>query len=329
MVSGGFRRMRLGLQIVAGADQQLHAVEYRGGLPGSGWDGSEKIYSAGIWNKSVAVLNSESRQIVIVNREMWILSSAGTLRGIIKKVHRQSPTLGLRPPQGADVLFDGHSTIRLQGGRMTNTGLLKEGAETLDPVDDFRLHLEFRTPFMPAATGQARGNSGVYIQRRYELQILDSFGLQREYNFCGSLYKTRPPDVNMCLPPLAWQTYDVWFRTARFDVEQNKIADARITVLHNGIKIHDNIAIPNKTGAGRPEGPDPLTILFQDHNDPVRFRNIWLMHQRFTTDRENVKPLPVFGRLNKKDSLRWLGVLPATRTDAKQVSSQALGIDRH
>lgn len=327
-VSGGYRRTRVGLQIVARANHQLNAVEYRGGLPGSGWDGSEKLHSSGTWNGTVAILRGDARKIVIVNHEVWILSDGDVMRGIIKKVHRQSPTMGLLPPPGADVLFDGHSTIRLQGGRMTSTGLLQEGTETLDSVNDFRLHLEFRTPFMPAATGQGRGNSGIYIQRRYELQILDSFGEEREYNFCGSLYKTRAPDVNMCLPPLTWQTYDVWFRAARFDAKRKKIADARITVVHNGVTIHDNVPIPHKTGAGQPEGPEPLPILFQDHHNPVRFRNIWLVHEAYPTDSDRRSSLPVFESADRGVSRQSSIVLPLVSTNVAPLLSTPLGMRR-
>jgi hypothetical protein len=144
-------------------------------------------------------------------------------------------------------------------------------------VEDFRLHLEFRLPFMPYATGQGRGNSGVYIQRRYEVQILDSFGLEGVANECGGLYRQQPPDVNMCLPPLTWQTYDIWFTAARFDGEGNKTANARITVLHNGVPIHNDYEVVAKTGAGRPEAPEPMPILLQDHGNPVRFQNVWIV----------------------------------------------------
>lgn len=321
-VTGGYRPERVGLQIMAGPNQTLTAVQYPGGLPGSGWNGSPKIRYKGNWDKSVAMLRGDGHKLVIVNNEVWILSGGDVMRGIIHKIHRRSPTLGLQPPPGADVLFDGQSTIRLQGGRMTDTGLLMEGAETLDTVDDFRMHLEFRTPFMPTAEGQARGNSGVYIQRRYELQILDSFGQDREYNFCGSLYKTRPPDVNMCLPPLAWQTYDLWFRAARFDADFNKVEDARITVYHNGVKIHDDIAIPNKTGAGRPEGPDPMTILFQDHHDPVRYRNIWLVNQSYPESFDSVWPSRVFQCADTEPSKRSLDFLPNTSSDVDRLTRQ-------
>src|SRR5262249_34742326 len=84
------------------------------------------------------------------------------------------------------------------------------------PAGPFRLHLEYRTPYMPTARDQARGNSGVYIQRRYEVQILDSFGLDGAFNEAGSLYRQTPPDLNMAFPPLTWQTYDIWFTPPQF-----------------------------------------------------------------------------------------------------------------
>jgi len=140
--------------------------------------------------------------------------------------------------------------------------------------------LEFRTPYMPQARGQGRGNSGVYIQQRYEVQILDSFGLDGVDNECGGLYKQTAPAVNMCLPPLAWQTYDIWFTAARFAADgKTKVANARITVLHNGVPIHANREITAKTGGGKVEGPEDFPINLQDHGNPVTYRNIWLVNQ--------------------------------------------------
>jgi len=143
---------------------------------------------------------------------------------------------------------------------------------------DFKLHVEFKTPQLPAdVKGQARGNSGVYLQRRYEIQILDSFGLPPKDNECGSLYTVKAPDKNVCKQPGEWQSYDITFHAARFEGQSKnakKVKNARITVWQNSVLIHDDVEIPNKTGAGQPERPEPGSILLQEHGSEVMFRNI-------------------------------------------------------
>ncbi len=143
--------------------------------------------------------------------------------------------------------------------------------------EDHRIHLEFRTPFMPEARGQGRGNSGVYVQGSYEVQVLDSFGLEGRDNECGGIYKVSVPRINMCAPPLQWQTYDITFRAPRFDAQGNKTEDARITVLHNGVSIHDDVTLPGPTGGSLDRNiGEPGPLYLQDHGNPVRFRNIWI-----------------------------------------------------
>jgi hypothetical protein len=147
---------------------------------------------------------------------------------------------------------------------------------TKKDYSDFRMHLEFKTPQMPAnVTGQARGNSGVYIQKRYELQILDSYGLELKNNDCASLYKQRPPDKNVCRMPERWQSYDIIFHAAQFE-GPTRVKKARISVWHNGVLVHNNVEFSNKTGAGQKEGPEPGPIKLQDHGNAVSFRNIWI-----------------------------------------------------
>ena len=142
---------------------------------------------------------------------------------------------------------------------------------------DFKLHVEFKTPQMPPnVRGQGRGNSGIYLQRRYEVQILDSYGLEPKNNECGSLYRFKAPDENVCRMPGRWQSYDIIFHAARFDGNR-KTQNARITVWHNGVLIHNGVELENKTGAGRPEGPEPGPILLQEHGNEVLFRNIWIV----------------------------------------------------
>jgi len=146
---------------------------------------------------------------------------------------------------------------------------------------DFKLHVEFRTPFMPEARGQGRGNSGVYLQNRYEIQVLDSYGLKGADNECGGIYKVGVPMVNMCLPPMQWQTYDITFQAPRFGRSGNQETDAVVTVVHNGVTIHDQRKLPGPTGGALDNNiSEPGGIYLQDHGNPVQFRNIWLVEQK-------------------------------------------------
>ena len=193
-------------------------------------------------------------------------------------------------PEGAIILFDGNdlSHWTKEDGTPPEWKIVDGAMEvvpgkgsimTKQNFRDCRLHVEFSLPKPKAdSNDQDRSNSGVYIQRRYEVQILDSFGLKPQINGCGAIYRIKAPDKNLCSPALLWQTYDIFFRTARFEGKgenAKKTEDARITVLHNGAVIHNNVTIPNKTGLGKPEAPHPAPILLQDHGSPIRFRNIW------------------------------------------------------
>ncbi len=268
---------RSGLQVVALGDGNFDAVVYPGGLPGNGWTRDAKFKLSGKRTKKSLTLSGDGMSATIQGLNADFVNEAGESIGRLRKVSRISPTLNLPPAAGAKVLFDGTSTDHFTKGKLTSEGNLLAGALTADPVGDFRLHIEFRLPYKPHARGQGRGNSGIYIQERYEVQVLDSFGLEGAFNECGALYRQRAPDVNLCLPPLAWQTYDIWFQAARFDKEGKKIRNARITVKQNGIKVQDDVELKNKTGAGSPEGPDPRPIRLQDHGNPVVYRNIWLV----------------------------------------------------
>ncbi|MCH8828769.1 MAG: DUF1080 domain-containing protein [Planctomycetes bacterium] len=267
---------KIGLQVNSQGDGSFAAVEYPGGLPGSGWTQRGRVKMSGRLKNDVVWLKGKTHGFVVEGDTAMVYGAGGRPLGQISKVQRVSPTMGQYPPDGATVLFDGRHTRHFKRGKMTFDGLLKEGTETKASFRDFTLHLEFRLPYMPYARGQGRGNSGVYLQGRYEVQILDSFALDGKHNECGGLYKFRKPDVNMCLPPLSWQTYDIDFTAARFE-QGKKIRNARLTVWHNGVRIHDGVELKNKTGAGAKEGPKPRPTRLQKHGNPVRFRNICIV----------------------------------------------------
>lgn len=265
------------LQVIALGEGKFAASKYYGGLPGEGWFGGERFELTGELTGDVVTLHGDQYDVVVSQDSATIMTKDGRRAGDLVKTHRVSPTMGAAPPEGAIVLFDGSNAEQFKNGKMTDDGLLMAGTETQIPFQDFRLHGEFRLPYKPMARGQGRGNSGFYLQSRYEVQVLDSFGLEGIENECGALYKTRRPDFNMCLPPLQWQTYDIDLTSARFDDAGNKIANMKISVWHNGVLIHNNVEIPNKTGAGKAETPQALPTKLQDHGNPVVYRNLWIV----------------------------------------------------
>ena len=177
------------------------------------------------------------------------------------------------------VLFDGTTAENFRHGTLLpNKNLLSE-ATTKQGFGDYTLHVEFRLSYMPLARGQARSNSGVYLHDCYEIQVLDSFGLEGKDDECGGFYKLRKPDVNMCYPPLTWQTYDVQFTAPKYE-EGKKVADARVEVRHNGVLIHPQFALSHATPGRQGEGPAPRPLYLQGHGNKVEFRNVWLKEKK-------------------------------------------------
>jgi hypothetical protein len=265
-----------GMQVAAQGDGQFVGLGFTGGLPGNGWNNQEISQWKGARNGNTTALASERGRAVIRPGQLVLWDLNDNELGTLQRVRRISDSLGKKPPADAVVLFDGSDVSEFKAATVTDEGLLIAGTTTNRDVRDFQLHLEFRTPYMPYARGQGRANSGVYIQQRYEVQILDSFGTPPLFNGCAALYRQQPPDVNMSFPPLTWQTYDIYFTAARFDGGGEKLLPARVTVLHNGITVHNGRELPTKTGAGKPEGADDRPLHLQFHGNPVYFRNVWI-----------------------------------------------------
>ena len=221
----------------------------------------------------------------------------------MKKVTRLSPRLGAKPPKGAIVLFDG---TNFEGWEATRGGpkaripwQLADGAmrawpplekhtfgtavRTRRAFADFQLHVEFRLPLLADVKGQNRANSGVIFEDYAfkELQILDSYGLEGRKDECGAIYNIAAPKVNMCAPPLQWQSYDVTYHGPRYDAEGKLVRRARMTVNHNGKLVHEDLELPGPRGGRIPQrvrGRRKVgRITLQHHGDPVEFRNIWLV----------------------------------------------------
>lgn len=277
---------KIGSQVIALGDNKFRVVGYMGGLPGDGWSsGDEKHTAEGELKdgqvRFVPANSGSSAETAAVLKDGAItVTRDGETIAEMKKVARKSPTLGAKPPEGAAVLFDGGNVDAWEKGQLVEKDLLgATGCTTKKKFGDHHMHIEFRTPFMPTARGQGRGNSGVYIQGRYECQVLDSFGLEGEENECGGIYSIAKPAVNMCFPPLAWQTYDIDFTAAKFDEQGKKTKNARVTIKHNGVNIYDDMELPHGTPGWHEEGPGPDALFLQNHGNPVAFRNIWVVEK--------------------------------------------------
>ncbi len=275
---------KIGVQVVAKGAGKFAVKVLIGGLPGAGADPKAEPMTA-----EAKRGDGDSAEITGKTLSGSIGGGKLTLKDGMKidstltKVARTSPTVGAKPPEGAEVLFTkagdeanwtGGKLVSLSDGKFLNTGI-----KTKKAFGSFTAHVEFRLPWMPNSSGQGRGNSGFYVQDRYEIQVLDSFGLKGENNECGGIYTLHKPSVNMCLPPMAWQTYDIEFTAAKFDGD-TKTYPATLTLTHNGVKIHDKVELKGPTGGGQPESAKPGPIQLQNHGDPLVFRNIWVVETK-------------------------------------------------
>jgi hypothetical protein len=266
----------IGVQVIAEGSGKFAWAAMMGGLPGDGWDGNTPIRGAGELQGNLAIMKGDTGRGEIRDGSLTVYTGDNVKLGELAKVQRVSPTIGRKPPEGALVLFDGTTADNFEGGKLSEDKLLMQGAASREKHGSGELHLEFLLPFMPNARGQGRSNSGVYLQGRYEVQVLDSFGLSGEQNECGGIYSIAKPSANLCFPPLSWQTYDIEYHAADFGTDGKKSADAWMTVKHNGVVIHNKVKLTHATTAAPvAEGPQQGPLYLQDHGNQVRYRNIW------------------------------------------------------
>jgi hypothetical protein len=197
------------------------------------------------------------------------------------------------PPSDAIVLFDGTDMSKWDGGDLwqVKDGYVisrRKSIRTKDSFGDCQIHVEFASPDVVRGRGQGRGNSGVYIMDRYEIQILDSYDNATYFDGqCGAVYKQMPPMVNACRKPGEWQTYDILWEAPHFKADGSVEKPAHVTVLQNGIVIQNHTELIGTTGYYEApkyqKHPEKAPLQLQFHGHPVRFRNIWV--------REMVKPV--------------------------------------
>jgi hypothetical protein len=190
------------------------------------------------------------------------------------------------PPADAVVLFDGKDLSKWRNGDKWE---VKDGyavvrnsdITTKDSFGDYQLHVEFATPEVVKGSGQGRGNSGVFLSNRYEVQVLDSFGNRTYFDgMCGALYKQMPPMVNASRGPGQWQTYDIVYEAPRFGDDKKLVRPGYVTLIHNGVVVQSHYELQGNTWFDRAPAYEPhppkQPIRLQNHGDPVKYRNIWI-----------------------------------------------------
>lgn len=273
---------KFGAQVIALGAGNFDVVLLEGGLPGDGWDTKQRQKTSAATKDGKVTIDAKGFKGGIEGGKLKV-SGDSFPETTFTKVERKSPTLGMKPPEGAVVLFDGASADEWEGGKVLDLSdgkVLNNGINSKRKFLSFKAHLEFRLPYMPNDRGQGRSNSGFYLQNRYEVQILDSFGLEGKNNECAALYTISPPSVNMCFPPLTWQTYDIDYTAAEYEGEK-RVKDPVVTIYHNGVKVQDQIKLPRRTdGAPLKESPLPDLLHLQSHGNLVYFRNIWVVEKK-------------------------------------------------
>lgn len=203
-----------------------------------------------------------------------------------------TPGEGTAAPSDAIILFDGKDLSKWESEKggpapwKVENGCFtivpdKGSIQTKQSFGDVQLHIEFREPFDFVGWGQDHGNSGVYLQKRYEIQVLDCYDNKTYVNGqTGALYKQYPPLVNACKPTGEWQTYDIVFMAPRFNENGALFAPATITLLHNGVLVLNHVTVQGTTeNVGLPKYVShnlKQPFLLQDHGNPVSYRNIWV-----------------------------------------------------
>jgi len=292
--TAGGQTTALGVQVAALGDGKFAASFLIGGLPGDGWDNHTKATANGATAGDKTTFDGHGWTAEIAGDTMTGKTDQGEAFSL-KKTVRVSPTLGAKPPADALLLLGpdpnpnldawNFAQVAANGWFCTESPKHQPEPITKKPFTDFTLHVEFMLPFEPHERSQARSNSGVYLQDRYEIQVLDSFGFKvgpgkPDGELCGDIYSKHGAATNAVHPPLTWNTYDVEFTAPRYE-NGKKVKNAVATVRLNGVLIQDHTEISGCTGGnGHQEKDEPSPLKLQYHHSPVFFRNIWIVEAK-------------------------------------------------
>ena len=210
------------------------------------------------------------------------------------------PTEGQPAPSDAVVLFDGKDASKWNGNWDVKDGNLVSGKGSFSTKDGFgsgQYHIEWSAPTPAQGTGQGRGNSGVYLMGKYEIQVLDTYQNETYADgYAGAVYGQYPPLANALRPPGEWNVYDIVFRAPKFKDDGSVESPARVTVFVNGVLVQDDVTLTGPSGhKSRPpykKHEDKLPISLQDHGNPVRFLNIWVRPLSENTEAELKEKMP-------------------------------------
>ena len=233
-----------------------------------------------------------NRQFFALIVSFTLLTTSGFAAEYLNGIEWQEPaivtpgTSDSDAPSDATVLFDGKDLAQWNNGEnwKVEDGIAYSGKGQIVSKADFgdcQLHLEWASPTKVEGDGQGRGNSGVFLMGKYEVQVLDSYDNKTYFDGqAGAIYKQSPPAVNAMRKPGEWNSYDIFWTAPKFDDEGSLISPAYITVVHNGVLLHNHFELKGDTPFNRPpeyrKQPAKGPIALQDHGNPVRFRNIWV-----------------------------------------------------
>jgi len=281
-------------------------VDPAGVTPGDGTDGSGAIPSSNspvVPQNGGAVDNSDGANPETVGSGGKIVGAAGSGSDVVNGSAGAgggsgevvgTGGSGSKMPEEEEriVLFDGTNLdawISRNNGGPVGWQVVGDGSMVVSPgtgdiitrqeFEDVFVHAEYKTPVLPAnVTGQARGNSGIYLKGMYEVQVLDSFGNEPEVDGCGSIYGIQAPLTVACFQEEVWNTYEIEFQAPRYDDQDNKVSNARmLLVTLNGVVVQENTDVPRGTAAGYAESPGPAPLMLQDHGNRLWFRNVYVI----------------------------------------------------